>query len=353
MIKTVRRLEYMDIAKGIGILLMIIGHASGGYKYSEPFSIYIHSFHMPIFFLISGYLYQNHKDKTMMFIVKKKAMSLMIPYVFFGLGTYVLWLGMQLPEYFKGTQGSGLLSPLKHLLWINSTGLAISGEFWFLSALFIATILFEIVNRYISNTYIHFVIALGLGSIGTLWTDVTHVKLPYSMTSAWVGYGFLYIGHMLNINKKNVVVNRLLNMNIIELIIIFIIFSGSAMLNGSVNMRTGYYQNGILFWINAVILSLCIINLAKKLENANGFNIFNKIKRYFALIGRTSITYVCLNSLYLTIIAVILNEIFNRSINDPVSLVRVVFSVLCTLIGIFYTDKIIRKTRLRVILGIR
>lgn len=48
--KTVKkRIDYLDIARGIAIILMIIGHVVSGYK-----RVIIFSFHMPLFIIISG-----------------------------------------------------------------------------------------------------------------------------------------------------------------------------------------------------------------------------------------------------------------------------------------------------------
>lgn len=51
-----KRLEYIDIVKGIGIFLMVLGHS-----YSEDNASliikWLYSFHMPLFFIVSGVLY--------------------------------------------------------------------------------------------------------------------------------------------------------------------------------------------------------------------------------------------------------------------------------------------------------
>lgn len=51
------RETYIDIAKGIGIILVVIGHLHGINHIIHDF---FYLFHMPLFFIISGYLY-NHK----------------------------------------------------------------------------------------------------------------------------------------------------------------------------------------------------------------------------------------------------------------------------------------------------
>lgn len=52
------REEYMDVAKGIAILTVIMGHCIHDCVIKKL----IFSFHMPIFFLISGYFF--HKKET-------------------------------------------------------------------------------------------------------------------------------------------------------------------------------------------------------------------------------------------------------------------------------------------------
>ena len=47
------RLDYIDIFKGFGIILMIMGHIGFG----SLFAFFIHAFHMPIFFFISGFFF--------------------------------------------------------------------------------------------------------------------------------------------------------------------------------------------------------------------------------------------------------------------------------------------------------
>ncbi len=60
-----KRIEYIDVAKGIGILLVVFGFVvyGGNYKMvgSETISNFIYSFHMPLFFVISGMCIKESK----------------------------------------------------------------------------------------------------------------------------------------------------------------------------------------------------------------------------------------------------------------------------------------------------
>lgn len=58
------RIEYIDILRGFAIFLVTLGHVleKSGYHESSLFA-FIYSFHMPLFFCISGYVCALSSDK--------------------------------------------------------------------------------------------------------------------------------------------------------------------------------------------------------------------------------------------------------------------------------------------------
>ncbi len=56
------RIEWIDIAKCIGILLVIIGHTVYYNVYGSGLRGIIFSFHMPLFFILSSITFKNSKD---------------------------------------------------------------------------------------------------------------------------------------------------------------------------------------------------------------------------------------------------------------------------------------------------
>ena len=52
-----KRIDWLDICKGLAILLVIVGHI-----YAIPFELrqFIFSFHMPLFMMINGFLIHNY-----------------------------------------------------------------------------------------------------------------------------------------------------------------------------------------------------------------------------------------------------------------------------------------------------
>ena len=94
--KTAVRSRYLDMLKAVNILLVLFGHCiqfGSGYNYynegfyfMNPAFTFIYSFHMPLFMLISGYLFGfSLKKKNWTAVIKDKIYQLIIPLFFWGL----------------------------------------------------------------------------------------------------------------------------------------------------------------------------------------------------------------------------------------------------------------------------
>ncbi len=79
-----KRLEYIDMLKGVGIILVVIGHST---YVSENVLTWLASFHMPLFFLVSGMLfaYKHSQQEAFGSYVRKRFCGMMIPYFWFSL----------------------------------------------------------------------------------------------------------------------------------------------------------------------------------------------------------------------------------------------------------------------------
>lgn len=80
-----RRMDWVDISKGITILLMVVGHT----KIPTFLTAWIYSFHMPFFFFISGLLTNWNTDFRS--FVKKKSVSLLIPFFIYSVVNLLLY----------------------------------------------------------------------------------------------------------------------------------------------------------------------------------------------------------------------------------------------------------------------
>lgn len=146
---------FFDIAKGIGIILVVIGHcipdatAQGGI--SSPFFKALHdiiySFHMPLFFFIAGYFTGDNTGTIMNLCdkaerLRKRVNRLIIPYFVVGLcyapGKIVLSQFANKPYKISD-------------FWKILIGTNPMGELWFLYSLFIITLIALLLNNRISK----------------------------------------------------------------------------------------------------------------------------------------------------------------------------------------------------------
>ncbi|MCR4923343.1 MAG: acyltransferase family protein [Lachnospiraceae bacterium] len=136
-----KRLRYFDIARGIGIILVLIGHLQGEILNFSPYIVYlciwIFSFHMPLFFIISGMLvkYKGDREKDLKLLIRRRFKGIMIPYYLFS----IIYIGIVLYALLisKTIQANTLFVNLWYVL-----GLYGMNVLWFLPALFLGEVLF-------------------------------------------------------------------------------------------------------------------------------------------------------------------------------------------------------------------
>ena len=156
-----KRIEYIDIARGIGILLVVLAHNDFGYVSAFAYKV-IYSFHMPLFFFLSGYFL----NVSMPFLdfIKKRFNSLLKPYFFTIFLIYagsisfgIMGFATAIRRIVKSLYGSG-----RYIDWV---------QLWFLPHLFVVSLyafLFFAAfgkwnNRYIR--WIALVLTLGVSSL--------------------------------------------------------------------------------------------------------------------------------------------------------------------------------------------
>lgn len=246
------RINYIYYTKGIAILFVIFGHVYSGNNIATT---WIYSFHMPLFFIISGFLLKLNKNKDTKSMILKKFKSLMVPYILFSIINIVGFYLIKdlLYEVFKGNI-------------FNTITLFGIGALWFLPALFISETLFLFEKNNISkNKYkalfyisIVFIIAIFIFVSKGNYTNVIG-KLTIVLVRSMVALFFINIGYYLYkvISKINFKIYQIL-----ILIAISIIFS---ILNGHVDLWGVQFNNLPLYVFNSIIGSLLIIAIAKKL----------------------------------------------------------------------------------------
>ncbi len=79
-----KQLSFVDVAKGIGIILVVIGHyyPENSPSFYKDLRDFIYTFHMPLFLLMSGGMYiYTKKDIPWVSFIKKKLKRIALPYL--------------------------------------------------------------------------------------------------------------------------------------------------------------------------------------------------------------------------------------------------------------------------------
>ncbi len=133
---TAKRISYIDMAKGIGILLVVFGHSA----FPTPeVNQWISSFHMPLFFLLSGILlaHTNAHEKPMQKLISKKARTILVPYFCFSILSILFTAILD-------TASFGTYLPNALIQMFVFYGISV---LWFLPALFFGEIIFLFVRK--------------------------------------------------------------------------------------------------------------------------------------------------------------------------------------------------------------
>lgn len=295
---------------------MVMGHIGFGGKFDH----FIHAFHMPMFFFISGFFYRR-RDCSIGEYVGKKAKSLLIPYISFGIAHYMASLIL---DGFS-------LRPLFHLISINTTGLPIAGALWFLTALFFTDVFYFLLDRWNVKWLI-----IPLVLVGSFADQLLPYPLPWALSASFVGLGLYWFGEMSK--KYEDKIRKLLNMNWWQIVVVGAITTVLIFVNGYINMREGAYAIIPLFWINALLSVYVGLSISKLMCKAG------KIK-WLTSIGRNSIVYVCLNQIVIRVLL----KAFNYT-HMPILVSHLLILAICLFI-LYWLAELFTRTKLKVFIG--
>lgn len=269
-----KRFKEIDVLKSIGIILMIMGHQ----YYGEFFDKWIHAFHMPMFFIISGFLY--HRPISYKKTCTKKIKTLLIPYAFFAV---IHFLIISVKTLLYGQSIEVLLNYLYHILGINTEGLPICGAIWFLTALFFTELIYLLIDKY-TRRYLK-VVCVFVILISGLILAILGYRLLLAVDVAFVGVGLFFVGENLRKVYDKFPSLRSPQMCIWGMVGVLVCIITINM-NKMVNLRLGLYGNVILFFANASIMTVSLYYLCNIISKYEG-----AIVRELSFIGKNSITF--------------------------------------------------------------
>lgn len=262
------RLDYIDLLKGVGIFLVVWGHTM------IPRSIYIYSFHMPLFFFLSGFLY---KQKPFREFMPNKINTLYVPYVTFSIFSWLFYLIRMITN-----DQTALID--SHLLKITSvfTGTANNGgnnPIWFLTCLLMVNLLFFVLQKFSSKPYVLGSAVIACSIIGYALSILHIGDFYFNAEIAFSGLVFFYLGYLVKQYNVPVFIQNIKNI----VLLVFVLFIEAlhiftAFLNVKisgithVNMAGNVLGNYFLFYFSACCAILVFLIIGYKVSSINFLN---------------------------------------------------------------------------------
>lgn len=265
-----KRIEWLDFGKGITIFFVMLVHIIEGIYNTEGYAQYklisevamalIFTFIMPVFFALSGYLYKSPANfSSYIASLRKKAISLFIPYILFSIIYVVLQHFSSDVHNIRGW--SSLLKiyeqPISYL--------------WFLYALFFVFVLAGLLSLLKIKPLLQLIIYFCLFVISQLYQFPSFLNLAFAWTICF------YLGSFLKDNLQY------LNKLVVILLVLLII--GSLVYQHS---RGGmwYDTNGLSFvnFISKMFSIPVAFYLFKKSHRGKLFSYFTKFGKYSLII---------------------------------------------------------------------
>lgn len=177
------RNKTIDIAKGIGILLVVLGHCAIPTKW---FTL-IYLFHMPLFFFTAGLVFRPSSDNEAFY--QKKKRTLLFPYAVYG------FLFVVVDTLVNNPSADGLLTNLLSLTF----QIRYSSE-WFLFAMFITVMLANTLVKK-GDRVLNIAAVVLFSLLPILLFFFPNIRLPLSLTKIPVSLFYFAIGY----NSKRLV----------------------------------------------------------------------------------------------------------------------------------------------------
>ena len=183
------RIAWVDVANAYGIGLVIYGHFvermfDQGYAAAFPQFKLIYAFHVPLFFVLVGYLWREREERLGE-AVRRGLMTRLAPALFFNLLAFVIYVAQGIVT---GTANwkTYLISLLDFLRGYPSFNFVT----WFLVCLFTVEIIHFVVKRYVKTAPA--LLASAIGFLAAGWLALAKIDLVVSVTGIALNTWFVH-----------------------------------------------------------------------------------------------------------------------------------------------------------------
>lgn len=254
------REKWADILKGFGAILVVIGHLV---FYESNAKVYIYSFHMPLFFFISGYLYKS--EKNFFKYLRKKTKSLLCPYFFFAFVSIIIC-------YLLDGITMSKKDIILNFFFVNGS-FYFNSSLWFLVIMFFTIITFNLLKEKLNiNNNLKIISFISILLILCFILNDYKMKLYFGLEIVPHALLLFSIGYLIKINKKKIknIINSVIKNNyffIFQLLVMLSLAYILSIYNNRVNMSTSIYNNYFIYLVVAFLNIYAYVLLSKKIDS--------------------------------------------------------------------------------------
>jgi fucose 4-O-acetylase-like acetyltransferase len=305
-------LRHMNVARAFAICLIVLGH-SFTEDSTSPIRAFLYLFHVPLFFIISGFFFKEDYLSAPKNFVLRRLRRLWAPFllwsvpfvllhnIFFKLEIYspeVTFRGTTVPHY----SITDTFVRLAQLIFFQESEQLLGG-FWFLPCLFFTAIIFfvfsSISNKLKNNYALPILCILGfiLGNI-MFYFNIRLPFIPYDFRLFLITTLVFFIGFLYKKYEYLIPINSYFSL-LCLLLLILVLMIGCYKID-SINSTVGYLPKAILYLILTPILGTYIILYLSKIVSRY------RIADFFDYIGRNTITILALHFLSFKLVSFII-----------------------------------------------
>ncbi|WP_027218079.1 acyltransferase family protein [Butyrivibrio fibrisolvens] len=259
------RIKWIDYSRVMAICLVVYGHilirsSSFNSHIDNIIMVLIYSFHMPMFFVISGFVF---KGTSIIECIVSRLKRLMIPYFFFCLLAFFIYAflykfidtNMQ-AMYLSFFTGKNLIDTL---LMKSSS---VFSDYWFLPVLFWTSILLNLVLLFDNHLYESLLIVMM--ALISISLKRYNIELPFGMGESFLALPFMYIGYMEKKSGYETLDKYWLLLASVIVYLVAIIYY-KKMDYGIIDMRKSNIHNPVLFYALGICGSYISFFVIKRL----------------------------------------------------------------------------------------
>lgn len=287
-----RRIDWIDATKGLAILLVVIGHTFREAMLETSWICYlmyniIYSFHMPLFFSLSGYLLNRTRTRNAIKIkdfsfMLQKINTLIKPFINYSILVYVLFYTANLIPFLGQILHNlnlDLIAPVEYFKASFNGNNPYAFHLWYILVLFYMQTLAFVSNRVSLKLKFNFIWLFAIISF-VLWNirmlcagQMTLIEMSFLRNTIYFSYGMLMYEYNIKI-KRNIYVTLSISAWVYNFIFTFFL------LNSFAGYDYLYYIFNLIQMISVMIIINNFYRIGQILSN----------NKYIVFLGKNSFT---------------------------------------------------------------